>query len=143
MRAATNESRERVQQGRSGGPAFVVCSSDFHFGRGNEESQRQRISQTEKRRKRSKNGGGSTAGLQRRPADADESDRNPRTTNDSRGSWVPIRFVRVRRCATPSNRSSPFVLCFLRCSVCESVRSVVSVFSTACCSKPQSALVSH
>src|SRR5712664_704928 len=97
-------------------------------------------SQTEERRKRSNNGGGSTAGLRRRPADADGSDRKPRTTNDSRCSWFPIRFVRVRRFATPSNRSSPFVLCFLRCSVCESVRSVFSVFSTACYSKPQSAL---
>src|SRR5882672_687797 len=61
---------------------------------------------------RSKNGGGS-------PADADGSDRKPRTKPDSRCSWFSIRFVRVRRFATPSNRSSPFVLCFLRCSVCE------------------------
>src|SRR2546427_8949874 len=79
---------------------------------------------------RSKNGGGSTAGLRSRPADTDGSDRKPRTKPDSRCSWFPIRFVRVRRFATPSNRSSPFVLCFLRSSVCETVISAFSVSST-------------
>src|SRR2546428_1976444 len=79
---------------------------------------------------RSKNGGGSTAG----------SDRKPRTKPDSRCSWFSIRFVRVRRFATPSNRSSPFVLCFLRSSVCETVISAFSVSSTASYSNPQESL---
>src|SRR2546427_6261779 len=78
---------------------------------------------------RSKNGGGSTAGLRSRPADADGSDRKPRTKPDSRCSWFSIRFVRVPRFATPSNRSAPVVLCFLPSSVCLTVFSALSLSS--------------
>src|SRR5712691_12956854 len=88
----------------------------------------------------SKNGGGSTAGPRSRPADADGSDRKPRTEPDSRCSWFSIRFVRVRRVATPSNRCAQFVLCFLRSSVCGTVISAVYVSSMARCSKLQSVL---